>query len=103
MKAQPRSFGHLSKKHRSFRQEFHQFAESERDIIAGMLHKDSRTHQYPVLDDFKLASGLILMAAGITTLNPLEIAGGTIPFVEAAHNLEQAGHRYRLTHRHRLH
>lgn len=77
---------------------FHHILETERNVQAAITHPGAMPEHQRHLDEFKLASGGVLMGAGTLELNPLAIAGGTIPAWEALHELEVAGHKWRLRH-----
>ena len=78
------------------------FMGTAENIIAAIHHPEAMPERQRQLDEFKLGAGLAMLGFGALELSPVTIAGSAIPAVEAANELSDAGHQWRVRHGMRL-
>lgn len=72
--------------------------EAGRDVWAAMVHDGAMNGKQRYLDEFKLATGVVIAGAGTAEVNPLMASGGVISAAEALHEMQSAGHKWRKKH-----
>lgn len=72
--------------------------ETLRDVFTALTQPRAMTAQQRRIDEFKLLAGGAITGVGAVELNPVTAAGGVIPVLEAASDLQHAGHKWRASH-----
>lgn len=69
-----------------------------KDVYAAITEPKAMKPEQRTLDEFKLVAGGTIAGFGLLEVNPLTTAGGAIPAWESLHEMEQAGHKWRMHH-----
>ncbi len=69
-----------------------------RDIWTGICHEGTLSRSQRNVDEFKIITGGLITTVFLFEANPIGMASGAVPFVEAVCDLRHSGHDYRQSH-----